>query len=264
LYSLPGNVNVEEFAKRLNEAARRAGFQVCHYGKVGPVELPVLLREGGPGGPQVYISSGVHGNEPAGPMAVLELLQRRAFPENFSYTVFPLVNPDGLAARTRENASGIDLNRDYGPEPRAYETRAQLDWIGLRQYDLVLCLHEDDDGEGFYLYQHIEHPTRFDYAETILQAAEPHTGIDGRTVIDDMPARKGRMFPPESVIDLARHDLPEALRLHFHHGSRFTFTTESPSRQSMDRRIAAQCAASEAIFRTFAEELPLPGRRPGV
>jgi hypothetical protein len=187
-------------------------------------------------------------------MALLDMLRRKAFPEPLNLTLFPLINPTGLAAGTRENADGIDLNRDYGFEPASLETRSQVKWIGDQIFDLVICLHEDDDGEGFYIYSHVDEDSPHDYAELALEAARPWTGIDPRECIDDMPASNGRMMP---VIDKNREDLPEALRLHFHHGSRFTFTTETPSRQPIEKRIRAQCAVMEAILGTFLKETGL-------
>ena len=99
-------MNTTAFSDRLEAAARKAGFTVSPYGKIGDIRLPVLTRHYADGAPEVYISTGVHGDEPAGPMAVLELLQRKSLPETINLTLFPLVNPRGLEAGTRENADG--------------------------------------------------------------------------------------------------------------------------------------------------------------
>lgn len=247
-------MHIENYSERITEAALRAGFRQTAYGRQGTVDLAVLERSAqDETAPAIYISAGVHGNEPAPPMAVLELLRRDALPRDAHYTIFPLINPDGLCAGTRENATGIDLNRDYGLQPLAPETRAQLDWIGQRQFHLALCLHEDDDGEGFYLYSHNVDPDAPDYPGIAIEAARPFCGVDGRSLIDDMPARDGRMFPPESILDRNRADLPEALRLFFHHGTQVTITTETPSRMAITSRIAAQCAAVLAILEAFLD-----------
>ena len=246
-------MNIEIYLERLKDAARRAGFTYSCYGTVGDTALPVLERIHGNGAPEIYVSAGVHGDEPAGPMAVLDLLRRKALPETANLVVFPLVNPAGLVAGTRENPDGIDLNRDYGLQPRAAETRAQMDWLGDRQFNITLCLHEDYDGQGFYIYAHSGDSDGEEYAAPALKAAGPWTGIDPRTLIDEMPAREGRMYPPLDVLDPGRPDLPEALRLHFHHGSTITVTTETPSGQPIYNRVQAQCAAVEAILKVFLE-----------
>jgi murein peptide amidase A len=61
-------------------------------------------------GPRVLVVGSIHGNEPAGIAIVREL--QRAHPTADLWLV-PDLNPDGHAADTRENAHGVDLNRDF-------------------------------------------------------------------------------------------------------------------------------------------------------
>ncbi len=246
-------MDTKRYSETLPTAAKAAGFTIGYYGKINGFGLPVLQRRSGDDLPEIYLSAGVHGDEPAPPMAVLELLRTHALPSRANYTIFPLINPEGLAIGTRENASGIDLNRDYGPAPVAEETRSQLAWIGERQFDLTLCLHEDSDGEGFYVYSHMRDPGAPDYPGIAIAAAAPYTGIDQRNEIDEMPAKNGRMYPPEEVMDRQRKDLPEALRLLWHHGTLVSITTETPSSQPMKQRIDAQCAVVKAVIQAFLD-----------
>ena len=244
-------MNLEAYTERLKEAAKQGGFTCSSYGTSGDIELPVLERHSHDNAPQIYISAGVHGDEPAPPMAILELLRRKAFPLQANLTLFPLINPTGLMAGTRENRDGIDLNRDYGLNPQSTETKAQLDWIGSRNFGLTLCLHEDFDGQGFYVYAHSRNENDPDYASIAIEAAKPYTGIDQRTEIDEMPARNGRMLPPMDVMDKNRPDLPEALRLLFHHEAQVSITTETPSDQPLTSRIEAQCQVVLAVIKTY-------------
>ena len=48
-----------------------------------------------------------------GPLALIDMLRQPDFFTGFSVTIFPILNPDGLAKGIRENSDGIDLNRDY-------------------------------------------------------------------------------------------------------------------------------------------------------
>jgi protein MpaA len=77
-----------------------------------------LIHVPGPG-PRVLVVGSIHGNEPAG-IAVVRALER-AHPTADLWLV-PDLNPDGRVADTRENARGVDLNRDFGaftqPETR--------------------------------------------------------------------------------------------------------------------------------------------------
>jgi protein MpaA len=53
----------------------------------------------------------IHGNEPAG-IAIARQLEARP-PAGAHVVVIESLNPDGVAARTRENAQGVDLNRSF-------------------------------------------------------------------------------------------------------------------------------------------------------
>jgi protein MpaA len=54
----------------------------------------------------------VHGNEPAG-VRVARRLINSAPARNAAIWVIPSLNPDGIAAGTRGNARGVDLNRNF-------------------------------------------------------------------------------------------------------------------------------------------------------
>jgi len=69
--------------------------------------------------PTVLLMAGIHGNEPLGTTLLTSLIcslnQRDSiFLESgraLCFELAPVVNPDGLAANTRENGAGVDLNR---------------------------------------------------------------------------------------------------------------------------------------------------------
>src|SRR6266480_8071798 len=54
----------------------------------------------------------IHGDEPAG-IAVANLLVHAAPPGGLDLWVVPVLNPDGVAAGTRGDARGVDLNRNF-------------------------------------------------------------------------------------------------------------------------------------------------------
>src|SRR5690242_3274321 len=54
----------------------------------------------------------IHGTEPAG-LAVISQLRRMPLPPHVHLWLVPTVNPDGLAAGTRQNGHGVDLNRNW-------------------------------------------------------------------------------------------------------------------------------------------------------
>jgi protein MpaA len=54
----------------------------------------------------------IHGNEPAG-MAIANAVARAHAPAGTDVWVIPDLNPDGVAAGTRQNGRGVDLNRNF-------------------------------------------------------------------------------------------------------------------------------------------------------
>ena len=80
-------------------------------------QRPIELITVGTGAEKVLIMATIHGNEDAGTPLVNRLLGelriRPALLAGRTVLIVPLANPDGYALRTRGNASGIDLNRNF-------------------------------------------------------------------------------------------------------------------------------------------------------
>jgi len=84
-------------------------------------EIPVLKI--GNGAKKVLAWSQMHGNESTTTKAVLDFLkfidqkelfqkEKKQFLSTYTLYLFPILNPDGAEAYTRENANKVDLNRD--------------------------------------------------------------------------------------------------------------------------------------------------------
>ncbi len=61
---------------------------------------------------RVVVIGCVHGDEPAGMRVARELVASARLPDAAIWVV-PSLNPDGVAAGTRGNAHGVDLNRNF-------------------------------------------------------------------------------------------------------------------------------------------------------
>ena len=107
---------------------------------------------------KVLVVGCIHGNEAAG-IAIALRLERMIPPEDVQLWIIPDLNPDGHAANTRQNAHGVDLNRnwptgwhshrggpfDSGPRPLSeLETRAA--------HRLILRIHPD---VSVWYHQHL-------------------------------------------------------------------------------------------------------------
>lgn len=88
-----------------------------------------LIRIGS--GPAILIMASIHGNESAGTHLVERLQQLLTetpadFPGDRSVILMPVLNPDGVEAKTRGNAHGVDLNRNFPAENRENSQRYGL------------------------------------------------------------------------------------------------------------------------------------------
>ncbi len=82
---------------------------------------PIYEYKIGYGPKKILLWSQMHGNESTTTKSLFDFLHvlhsKTEFAtyllENFTFTCIPMLNPDGAAAYTRENANKIDLNRDF-------------------------------------------------------------------------------------------------------------------------------------------------------
>src|SRR5208282_30026 len=107
-------IDIEAVLADCVKAARTKGWMVEDM-LSAPKRIVGLSRRGADEAERrnrLYLSTGIHGDEPAGPLAVRQLLQEDSWPARADLWLCPCLNPTGFLANRRENAEGIDLNRD--------------------------------------------------------------------------------------------------------------------------------------------------------
>lgn len=236
--------NWPQFLPLFNAAAESAGFV-----KTTLVETeagPVCAWERQADGPRIYLSAGMHGDEPAGPLALLEMMRTNFFSDNIDWAICPALNPTGLAKNQRENASGRDMNRDY-LQRSCPETAAHVEWLEqARKPDLFLSLHEDWESDGFYFYEINLGKDVPERARHILQAVERWFLPEASRIIDDhIPRERGWIFH-EANPDVPE-GWPEAIYI-AKQGCPLSFTFETPSKHRLEDRVAAHIAASKTAI----------------
>lgn len=197
---------------------------------------------------RLYISSGIHGDEPSGPLALSRLLQEDAWPD-INLWLIPCLNPSGFRLNTRENARGLDLNRDYR-HSRSVEVAAHIAWFEKQPgFDLSLHLHEDWEANGFYVYE-LNPDGRPSLAEAMVDSVREACPIESADVVDHFECRGGIIRP--QVDPEQRPDWPEAIFL-FGRKTRQSYTLETPSDYPLAMRV-------EAHLRALRRALELIGR----
>jgi predicted deacylase len=233
-------------ASRLSEAGAKAGFRREPFGEAGGVPLFALTRRTPGPRPRIYLSAGIHGDEHAPPLALLSMIEAGVFDGRATWFLCPMLNPAGLAQGTRENPEGRDLNRDYR-HLESPEVRAHSHWLRHQpNFDLALCLHEDWESTGFYLYE-LNPDGRRSLAGPMITAAAQACPIDKSPMIDGREAKAGIIRPSGNPLE--REKWAEAIYLLANH-TRQTYTIESPSSLALEVRVAALRAAVIAALAT--------------
>ena len=239
----------QDLLTRFNKAAEQQGFT---NQEITP-DIPAYTRA--EEGPAVLLSTGIHGDEPAGPLAALAFLESGP-PQDFNWILTPLLNPTGIALGSRENEAGLDLNRDYA-QPRSSEIQAHLAWLAEQSVpDLFISLHEDYDASGFYLYE-IQLAGRPSIHQKIFQQVAAHLPIEPGPLIDGRESTGDGWFFREELPDLAQFTAeeggyPEALHLS-KLGCPLSLTFETPTHAvGVEIRIKAHLAAIKATIDEFS------------
>lgn len=237
-------IDIRETLNRIEGVARQHGWKTEEFFHDGETRFTCLRRAAlpGPSARRIYISAGIHGDEPAGPLAVLPLLG--SLPRNLDLWICPCLNPIGFTRNSRHNAIGLDLNREY-LDPTALEVAAHIKWLQSQpSFDLCLLLHEDWESPGFYLYE--QNPDgRTSLAERIIAGVSTVCPIDESETIEGRAAVKGIIRP--NLDPRSRPKWPEAFFL-ITHKTRQSYTLEAPSELALPIRVNALVTAVHAAL----------------
>jgi len=98
---------------------------------------------------KVLIWSQMHGNESTTTKAIFDFLNflkaqennQKLLKQNFKIKILPMLNPDGALRYTRENANGVDLNRDAQNKSQS-EIQTLFNVFEAFKPDLCLNMHD--------------------------------------------------------------------------------------------------------------------------
>ena len=196
-----------EYLDRFRAHARLATVEeyasVVEHGQEYP-----LLRVTTPGSRVCTITAGFHGEEPAGPMTLLEHLPEvleHARLRSVGLRIYPNINPSGFEIGTRYNKSGEHPNNDF----LRYELEPGM-WVGE--------LHSEQDFLRWQLFDGGPKETRPLRADLEAQPP-PHAALDiHQDHYIGSPLTYAYVFGPASayvpLIELSAEHLPIGRDIH--------------------------------------------------
>ena len=205
----------------------------------GVPEVGVFFLKGDPDRPGIYLSAGVHGDEPAGVLGLLDWADSQL--TNWTLgdvVILPLMNPWGLMNNQRKTAQGRDLNRSFDSDADPLVC-AWKRYLKGRRFAVSVCLHEDFDARGCYCYE-LYRKNKPRFGSDALSAACDVIPIETSSVIEGGDAEAGLI----SVDALPKREgtleegLPEAFPLYSDHVE-VSLTFETPSEYSLYARVRA-------------------------
>jgi len=193
------------------------------------------------------IFGGVHGDEPAGVLAILELARWAAAqpPElrDFELHFYPVCNPSGYHLGTRHNQNGLDINREFWLESRQPEVLFLERELQREKYDGIIALHADDECDGCYgfvrgalLSEHLLRPA--------LAAANAHLPYCVHPIIDGFTADEGIIRQGYSgILSAPPEQRPQPLEIVF----------ETPALAPLDQQVEAAVAAVQTMLAEYRQ-----------
>jgi predicted deacylase len=168
----PPNHSYDDLVAAWKSLRRTHGLRLREVACVGAPRTLLVVEGGADGQPTIALSSGMHGDEPAAPWALLSLVADRLLDERFAYRIWPCINPSGYVAGTRANAEGQDVNRSFSRGGTTPESRAIVTANRDRRFALSIDLHEDFEAGGFYGFEPLATGARPRFAAAAVAAVE--------------------------------------------------------------------------------------------
>ncbi len=234
---------------RWKHLAQKTGLEIVVLANQSGYEIFALRGVGKVQGGGLYLSAGVHGDEPATVWALLqwaEANQERLAGE--SIIILPCVNPWGLVNNLRWDEQGRDLNRMFQNESLPFF----LSWrklLGKQQFLLTLNLHEDYDAQGIYVYELA--PPDVNVSDQVFTRIESIIPRESREEVEGRPVRAGMVHRSKDLRRVVEEELeggyPEAIYLYLNH-TRLALTFETPSEFAFHERVQAQVGFIEGVM----------------
>lgn len=194
---------------------------------------------------RIGIFAAIHGDEPAGALAIVEFLldlaNNPSFAEDYQIHAYPICNPTGFEDNTRCSCNGKDLNREFWKNSTEAEVRILENELRTQHFHGLIQLHADDTSEGIYGF--VRGAT---LTENLLRPALREAGKilprNNSALIDGFAARDGMIYDAyEGILAAPKEVEPVPFEIVF----------ETPHKAQIDLQVAALDAAMRAILNEY-------------
>jgi len=215
------------YLKKLKSACNKRKISLVEVGQIN--NLPIYKVTLNPSASKIVVfSAGIHGDEIAGPWAIIDFLKQFNF-QNYSgvkIILFPVASPTAFDKKKRYNYLEKELNSLFCRKQLTNENRILFSALKKEKVYFFHALHEDVDENSFYLYN-FENKKEKIY-RSIIKLAKDHFPINNSAKIYKDSAIKGLI--------INRQDGSFEDRM-FRDGTPYSMCTEIPGKQLLKKRI---------------------------
>ena len=199
---------------------------------------------------RALISAGIHGDEPGGIETILKFLENKCYDlykDTWEITFLPCINPYGYEFGTRENHQRKDLNRLFKNEKPPLEVSFAQSILDSK-FDLTLELHEDDESNGYYLYQKETNSKYQQLGIEIINAIQEIMPINTDNEIDGSTAHQGVI---NNDLDLSKMDWWPMALYGISRGAQISLTLEAATQYDLSSRVEAHLLGIKTALEKF-------------
>lgn len=217
--------------------------------------------------PNVFISAGVHGYEPAGVYALLDFFKTHSahYRDKVNFFAVPCVNPSGFENDMRTTQNGVDVNRDFIDESSSSEAIIVKKLLGEINcpYIFTLDMHEDRSDD----IDPADSPDQVPQEAYVYESSVDKESSVGASVIRSLE-KEGIKFSKTSDIygdhndggviwaqwgEEVEGEENNTLQGYLERYTRHTFTTETPTKLPMQERKRIQIQILRSMLDRFCD-----------
>lgn len=217
---------IQALLKPLLELSRKSDYLVAGSAgefatDIGIFQIPRFVFMGPSGGGETLrlgIFASFHGDQPEGAQALVEFLRelelKPQIARGYHLYVYPICNPTGFVAQTRNNFAGEDLPHHFwrgSSQPEIYYLEREM---GVLKFQGVVSVGTQFDSESFVMNINSSAILSRTLAKPALQATQRfrpgNTPIDDGEQIETWPGS-----PPRDFLSAGRDLNPVPFEVHF-------------------------------------------------